>query len=119
MEQEDAKIFSLSSKMSDEYIYINGIAETNHNEYINTYSSKINFPIHFIDDNYMIFGSQFRNYCQDINNEMIGYNDNSLTYTNKFKDSIEPIYITYTKDQYTKSALVLNNFHCQIIGRWC
>lgn len=116
MEEKDAKIFNISSDI--EPIFINNTAETNHNEYINTYSSQINFPVPFINENYMIFGSQFRNYCQDIENRTIGHNSNSLTYTNRTKNSICPIYITYTKDIYTKSAVIFNNFHCQIIGRW-
>jgi hypothetical protein len=61
MEENDAKIFNISS--DSEPIFINNVVEINHNEYINTYSSQINFPIPFINENYMIFGSQFRNYC--------------------------------------------------------
>lgn len=118
MEAEDAQIFKMSADVSEEYIYLNDVAETNHNPFMNSYSSKLIFQEPFINENYMIFGSQIRNYCQDINNEMIGYNMNTLTYTNRFNDSICPVYITYTKDRYTKSALVLNNFHCQVIGRW-
>lgn len=116
MEESDAQIFNLSSNM--EPIFINDVVETNHNEYINVYSSQINFPVPFIDEKYMIFDSQFVNYCQDIENKTIGSNLNTLTYTNRTKTSICPIYITYTKDIYTKTALIHNNFHCQIIGKW-
>lgn len=116
MEPEDSKIFALSS--NSEPIFFNGVIETNHNQYINTYSSQLNFPIPFIDENYMIFSSQYMNYCQDIENENIDHNINNIAYTNRTKNSICPIYITYTKDIYTKSALIYNNFHCQIVGRW-
>jgi hypothetical protein len=110
MEKNDSNIFNLSSDSNP--IYINNTVETNHHKYINSYSGEITFPIPFKDENYMIFNSQFRNYCQDTNIKNIGYNSNCLTFTNRTKESICPIYITYTKDIYTNSALVLNNFHC-------
>lgn len=122
--ESDQTIFEVSSDTSNpnlDYILINNTVETNHHKFVNTYSSKIEFPVPFVDSNYMIFTSDTRNDEYNIDEQSIDAGKNTLTFTNRELTSITPVYITYNlenPDNLYKNGLVVNNFTCSIIGRW-
>lgn len=95
---------------------VNGISQTNVTNQINTYTGTIAFPIPFIDTNYMIFTNS--SIGNSIGNSQ---SPNTVTFTNRKKESITAIYVipNYNNVENIKDVLLKNNvFQCQILGRW-
>lgn len=95
---------------------VNGISQTNVTNQINTYTGTIVFPIPFIDTDYMIFTNS--NIGNSIGNSQ---SPNTVTFTNRKKESITAIYVipNYNNVENIRDVLLKNNvFQCQILGRW-
>lgn len=128
---KDRDIFApLSSGQSE----MDDIEQVNRNDYVNTYSASINFPqfrfngknIQFLDEHYMIFGSDVLSQDADKLSAQIEPAANCMTYCNKTKRGFTALYITYPDNyhlgEYAYNAqnggLVANSFHCHVVGRW-
>lgn len=106
---------------NDNDIRLEYTIQKNRNDYVNTYSATLIFPESFYDTNYMIFQSDIR--CQERNTstQTIDAGSNTMTYTNKKKNSIIALYVMFPDNQQynaRRNGLITNTFHCQIIGRW-
>ena len=113
---EDKIMFKLkSSKQS----MIENTIQTNRVPWMNVYSATIEFPVLFKDINYMIFDSSITNQERNTDLPTIDSGTNKVVYVNKCRKSITPMYIMndLIKDP-TKAGLLLNTFHCKIVGRW-
>ena len=99
---------------SDKY-YFGGFAQTNVNQQVNTYHGTIEFPIPFVDEQYMVFASGTS--LDDGRSQ----SPNAITFTNRQKQSITAVYVIPNYnciDDVSKVLLKNNTFQCQIIGRW-
>lgn len=113
----DKCIFNLEK--SGNFSIINGMKQNNTNQFINTYSATIKFPVTFIDLNYMIFTSEITRQERNKDQTKKYSGSNTITFVNKCRKSISPVYITYPlTDDPSKAGIFSNTFHCQIIGKW-
>ena len=113
MSEDDYLIFNKNGSTTK--YNINGIAQTNTTGQVNTYHGTIIFPIPFVDTNYMIFTSgRTRNEIGQTQSP------NTMTFTNRKKESITAVYIipNYNGENIENVLLRNNVFQCQIIGRW-
>ena len=110
------------------------IQQINRNDYVNTYTAEIKFPkfyfkgksIQFLDNQYMIFGSDVLSQNANKQNGQIEPGANCMTFYNKNKSGFTAIYITYPDEgnfsttgfNASNGGLVSNSFHCHIVGRW-
>ena len=98
------------------------ILQKNRNDYVNTYTAKVNFPIPFTDLNYMVFSNSILS--QTIGSSTMVPSANDITYCDKTRQSITFIDITfpdstkYGQPGYNSSTggLVANSFHMKVIG---
>lgn len=113
MSEDDYLIFNKNG--STVKYNVNGIAQTNTTEQVNTYHGTIVFPIPFVDTNYMVFTSgRTRNEIGQTQSP------NTMTFTNRKKESITAVYVipNYNGENVQEVLLRNNVFQCQIIGRW-
>lgn len=129
--QENTKYFYNTSNM-DIFSYQNGktskigyTEQKNRNDLVNTYFAKINFPVKFIDLNYMIFSNSML--AQGYKDNMdIQPSSNELVFCDKTRESVVAMNIMFENDKKIGMAdynaenggLALNTFHCKIIGRY-
>ena len=94
---------------------LNDTYQTNINDKVNTYHCNLEFPIHFIDSNYMIFYN-----TPTLNSSGISQSINTLSFINRKNESITVVYIipNYNNKPIENVLLQNNLFQCQIIGRW-
>lgn len=116
--ESDKTIFNVTNSTKE--VTLNGIKQTNRDSIVNSYFSTINFPIPFVDLNYMIFNSQCVIQQRNTTLKTIDSGVNSLVFINKTKRSISPLYVmkSYMTADGEKSGLLVNTFQCNIIGRW-
>lgn len=88
--------------------------QTNINEQVNTYHGNIEFPIPFVDEQYMIFA---RSTALESGKSQ---SPNTVTFTNRQKASVTAVYVIPNYNNVDVSSILLkdNKFQCQIIGRW-
>lgn len=118
VDEKAANMFNNTYECS---VVLEDMVQLNRNDYCNSYSGRIQFPIEFADLNYMIFSSSVRSCEKDISKQSIDCNQNSITYINKQKTSIDPLLLLMPDIKVKKgnrNGLVSNNFHCQIVGKW-
>lgn len=120
--EDGQNIFNRTDISSEsDYVFINDRIEVNHDDFVNSYSSTIRFPVPFMDTNYMAFSSVGRIEEHDMDAATIDEGRNSLTFANKYAESIVPVYIAFQnaemKNAY-RAGLVQNSFQCQFVGRW-
>lgn len=96
----------------------NNINQQNVNNYINSYSGTIKFPIPFIDTNYMIFNTNTP--CTILyGNEDVTSNINNMVFINKSRESVTALLIVPNYENNDTTKVLHNNvFKCHIIGRW-
>lgn len=137
--QENANYFKSATDMD---IFSNGelkdvgktskglLVQINRNDYVNTYSANIVFPIPFIDRKYMVFSNSVLSQTNGndgecaCNSPVIVPSANDITFCNKTRQSITAIDITFPdSSQYLNNGhntvyngLIANSFHCKIIG---
>lgn len=100
---------------SDKY-NVNGIAQTNINKQVNTYSGTLRFPIPFADNNYMIFTSSTTGDKQGRSQS-----PNTFAFANRTKEFVTAVYVipNYNGVEDLSEVILKNNvFQCQIMGRW-
>lgn len=79
----------------NDYVFVNDRIEVNHDDFVNSYSSMITFPIPFMDTNYMVFSSVARIEEHDMDTATIDEGQNALTFANKLEGGITPLYIVF------------------------
>ena len=82
--------------------------------YQNVYSTTLKFPIEFLDLNYMTFNMSVSK------NNTSRQSVNAITFVNKTRKSISPIFVVANPDseKLEDSVLIKNTkFYCQIIGK--
>lgn len=115
-EESDADIFLIKGGIN---ISENNINQQNVNNYINSYSGTIKFPIAFIDTNYMIFTTNTPSTILYGNTEPSPNNINNMVFINKSRESVTALLIIPNyEDNSTPKVLHENKFRCHIIGRW-
>lgn len=104
---------------------IDDTLQGNRNDYVNTYSGTIEFPVPFADRNYMIFSSDVTCQDRDVRAGRIGVGQNAMAWVNKSQRSVTPLYIVFEDQSKTEygynarnSGIVSNSFHCRIVGKW-
>ncbi len=109
---EDYNIFK--QKGTSDYSSYSSLKQANVLPYQNVYSCTLEFPVPFKDLNYMIFNSMV------MKKNGTAQSVNTMTYVNKTRNSISPIYVVYNPDsnELDKAVLQNNTFYCQIVGRW-
>lgn len=119
MSDDDKTIFQETDKNTLSTI-IGDMVQSNRNKLVNVYSATVDFPLAFVDTNYMIFASDITQQKRDQDKSSVDSGSNTLTYVNRTTSSISPIYITTNTNSNSIDAvgLVSNTFHCQIVGRW-
>lgn len=117
----DASIFIDENTNGKNKTYnVNNISQNNVNDTVNAFAGTLEFPISFIDTNYMIFGSQPNStyiVTTDDTSQILRPNVNNIVYVNKAQKSITALLIIPTYDGIQR-VLGNNRFRCQIIGRW-
>lgn len=115
LDESDANIFEIPNGYS---ISENGINQHNVNNYINSYTGTIRFPMPFIDTNYMIFLTDVESAILH-GSENGTININKLVFVNKSRDAVTALLILPNyEDNSAAKVLHTNKFRCQIIGRW-
>lgn len=115
----DSDSSNIFNQKSDGTIQINDTYQVGLNKFCNTYSGRIVFEQPFISANYMIFSGDIVSQERNVATPTIDTGANSMTYTNKSTDHIDPVYIVYPNgENVSRFGLVSNSFHCHIVGRW-
>lgn len=115
-ENSDSDIFVIKGGIN---ISENNINQQNVNNYINSYSGTIKFPISFIDTNYMIFSTNVSSSILYGNAEPSPNNINNIVFINKSRESVTALLIIPNyENNTTPKVLRENKFRCHIIGRW-
>lgn len=118
--EKDTDIFSNSTSPGVD-AEVKNMIQTNRTKFVNSYSGLLLFPQSFLDNNYMVFGSDVTRQSLNTSTASIDSGANTITYVNKKPTSICPLYLMFednsNKDP-TTSGLISNSFHCQIIGKW-
>ena len=99
--------------------------QKNRNDIVNTYFAKINFPVKFIDLNYMIFSNSMLTQGYKDNMDLQP-SSNELIFCDKTRESVVAMNIMFENDKKIgmtdynaeNGGLALNTFHCKIIGRY-
>lgn len=118
MSEDDCTMFNTTGS---NVAIIEDMAQTNKTGYCDSYSAKLHFPIEFVDQNYMIFGSGVRSVERDTGKQSIDCNLNTITYINKTKKSVDAVYVvapSINAKKGSQNGLVSNCFHCQVVGKW-
>lgn len=117
----DQEAYAIFAKGGEKYIKLGSTIQKNRNDYANSYSGTIKFPVAFSDTNYMIFNSDVRSQERSVAHQTIDHGANTMVFVNKTKTSVTALYVLMPIDRIAdgrKSGLVSNSFHCQVIGRW-
>jgi hypothetical protein len=119
----DMDIFAYQNQSKNNYSMTDTTVERNRNDYVNVYGGTISFPVPFKDTNYMVFTNDVMAYDRNNSNSTIEPCANSITFLNKRNESISPMLITFSKDNFSNTGynsthgnLSANRFHCKIIG---
>jgi hypothetical protein len=115
----DYDIFSCSP--TGKQVIIRGMVQKNKEDYVNSYSATLKFPVSFKDLNYMLFSSEITRQEKNTESPTVDTGSNAISYANKTLSSISPVYIMFNDLSMVdgaKSGLVSNSFHCHAIGRW-
>ena len=129
--QENAKYFynvsnmDMFSMQNGEVSKIGYSSQGNRNDFVNTYFGKINFPVKFVDLNYMIYSNNM--VCQGYSDDHdLQPNSNELIFCDKTRESVVAMNVMFENDKKLGDSgynakhggLALNTFHCKIIGRY-
>lgn len=115
LNESDANIFEIPGGYN---INENGINQHNVNNFINSYTGTIRFPMPFIDTNYMIFLTDVDSAILRGSENVIS-NINRMVFVNKSREAVTALLILPNyEDNSTAKILHTNEFKCQIIGRW-
>lgn len=115
LDESDADIFEIPNGYN---ISENNINQHNVNNFINSYTGTIKFPISFIDTNYMIFLTDVDSAILH-GSENVSSNINKIVFVNKSRESVTALLVIPNfEDNSTAKVLHTNKFKCQIIGRW-
>lgn len=117
-------IFNNENHNSINKSIIGDTAQLNRNDFCNVYSAVIKFPREFRNDSYMIFNTGILSQTNDLSN--ISNGKNAITFTNKNKNSVTAVLITYPQGHFgiedvgyntRNGGLAANSFRCKIVGR--
>lgn len=119
LNDDDADIFApVYPAENTQMLNMNGITQINVNDFINTYTGTIKFPVPFIDTNYCIFNTMQP--CVMINKigTDVEPNVNNIVFANKARNAVTAVLIVPTYAGGEPKVLYNNKFMCQIVGRW-
>lgn len=125
LSRNDYSIFRMAAGDAPLSSVIDDTVQGNRNDYVNTYSGTIEFPVPFVDRNYMIFASDVTCQDRDVSAATVTPSQNAMAWVNKSQRSVTPMYIVFEDASHdapgynsTRSGLVSNSFHCRIVGKW-